>query len=102
VRVGADEVRRIARLARLPLSEAEAARLTAELNDILDHVDALRELDVAHVDAVGGGTELVARPTPDRPGADALVRGLDAMAAGWTAGFFTVPRLASHDDAADA
>jgi aspartyl-tRNA(Asn)/glutamyl-tRNA(Gln) amidotransferase subunit C len=102
VRVGVDEVRRIARLARLPLSETEAAKLTAELSDILDHVDALGESDVDHVDAIGGISEHVARPAPDRPGADALAHGLDAVAAGWTAEFFTVPRLASHDDAADA
>ena len=53
-----DTVRKVAHLARLELSEEEAARLAGELGRILDHVDRLLELDVSGVDpllhATGG------------------------------------------------
>jgi aspartyl-tRNA(Asn)/glutamyl-tRNA(Gln) amidotransferase subunit C len=43
------DVRYIADLARLELTEAEVARFQAELDDILGYVDQLRELDVEGV-----------------------------------------------------
>ena len=44
-----DEVRRIAALARLRLSEEEESRLAGELSAILDYVRQLEELDVSGV-----------------------------------------------------
>ena len=43
-------VRRIARLARIAVSDDEARRLTSELSAILDWVDELNEVDVAGVE----------------------------------------------------
>lgn len=45
-----DEVRRIARLARLRLSPEEEAAFTGQLSAILDHVAQLAELDVSGVE----------------------------------------------------
>lgn len=45
--IGIDEVRKVARLARLELSEQELAGLAGELSALLDHVDAIRQLDVS-------------------------------------------------------
>lgn len=42
-------VRRIARLARIAITEEEAARLETELSGILDWVAQLDELDTSHV-----------------------------------------------------
>lgn len=42
--LSADQVRHIAALARLELSDAEVARLTGELGAILGYVDQLREV----------------------------------------------------------
>lgn len=44
-RLSADEVRHVARLARLGLSEDEVEQLRAELSALLEHVDAVRALD---------------------------------------------------------
>lgn len=43
-------VRRIARLARIAVSDGEAARLEGELNSILDWVEQLGELDTDGVE----------------------------------------------------
>ncbi len=46
-RLSSEEVREIAQLARLSLGEHEIARMTQDLDAILGHVDALKELDTA-------------------------------------------------------
>ena len=46
-RIRKEEVREIAVLARLALSEDEIARMTQDLDAILTYVDALRELDTS-------------------------------------------------------
>ena len=46
-RITADEVRELALLARLRLSEQEVAAMTDNLGAILEYVDALRALDTA-------------------------------------------------------
>ena len=46
-RIRPEEVREIAQLARLALTEGEIARMTRDLDAILGHIDALRELDTS-------------------------------------------------------
>lgn len=48
--VSADEVRYVARLARLGLSDEEVERLSVQLSAILDHVEAVCRLEVAGVE----------------------------------------------------
>ncbi|MGO8875655.1 MAG: Asp-tRNA(Asn)/Glu-tRNA(Gln) amidotransferase subunit GatC [Acidimicrobiales bacterium] len=48
-RISLDEVRHVARLARLELSEDEITTLQGELSALLDHVDRVRRLDTADV-----------------------------------------------------
>lgn len=56
--ISADDVRHIARLARLDLSEQEVERFEAELSKILDYVAQLEEVE----------TEAAAEPeAPDSP-----------------------------------
>ncbi|MBI5511249.1 MAG: Asp-tRNA(Asn)/Glu-tRNA(Gln) amidotransferase subunit GatC [Deltaproteobacteria bacterium] len=66
------EVLRIAALARLVLSDAEAEAMTPELAEILAHVAKLEEVDVTGVEAtahaVGFATPL--RDDVSRPGLD--------------------------------
>ena len=45
-----DEVEHVARLVRLRFGANELARLTGELNEILEHFEKLREVDVAGVE----------------------------------------------------
>ena len=44
-----DDVRKVAALARLELSEVEVDRMTLELGGILDHITALSELNTDHI-----------------------------------------------------
>ena len=90
-----DDVRHVARLARLRLEPAEAERMTAELAKILDHIDKIGELDfaavepTAHVLAV---TDVVRSDKP-RPGLsrDDALRNAPAV----SADCFRVPRMQS-------
>ena len=64
-----DEVRHVARLARLELSEAEVDRMAVELAGVLEHISTIDELDLdgvaptSHVVAV----ENALRPDEPRP-----------------------------------
>lgn len=45
-----DEVKHIAQLARLELSEADVSKFQVELSRILDYVEQLRELDTTDIE----------------------------------------------------
>jgi len=49
-RVAADDVRRVAELANLELTEVESLRMQRDLNAILDYVAQLNELDTSAVE----------------------------------------------------
>jgi aspartyl-tRNA(Asn)/glutamyl-tRNA(Gln) amidotransferase subunit C len=97
VAVTIDDVRHIASLARLGLSEQRAAAIVRELNTILAHVDELAKVDTAGVEeAIGVGAEgLPVRKDAGPP--FPLARSLDAFAPSVRDGFFLVPRLATHE-----
>ena len=52
-----DDVRKVAKLARLELADADLARLQPQLSAILDYVDQLQQLNTA-------GIEPLAHPLP--------------------------------------
>jgi aspartyl-tRNA(Asn)/glutamyl-tRNA(Gln) amidotransferase subunit C len=88
-----EAVRRIATLARIRVSDAEAEALVGELGNILAWVEQLGEVDVTGVEPMTG---VVARHLPRR--ADEVTDGgmrdrvlLNAPEA--TLGFFTVPKV---------
>jgi aspartyl-tRNA(Asn)/glutamyl-tRNA(Gln) amidotransferase subunit C len=65
-----DDVRHVAKLARLHLERDEAARMTAELAKILEHIDKLGELgDMADVEPTAHVLDVtnVMRPDKERP-----------------------------------
>lgn len=90
--VSRGEVDRIARLARLRLDPAEAARITGELNTILAHMAELAPLDVTGVEAEGVAEGPAPYRDPDA-GPDPLQAPLERIAPDWREGFFVVPRL---------
>jgi aspartyl-tRNA(Asn)/glutamyl-tRNA(Gln) amidotransferase subunit C len=47
--IGEDDVRHVAKLARLRLEKADVERMTGELAKILSHIDKMSELDTADV-----------------------------------------------------
>ena len=97
--VSIDDVRHIASLARLGLTDERAAQLLHELNTILGHMDALSKVNTDGVpEAVGSG----ARGLPLREDGGLpipLARSIDAFAPAVRDGFFIVPRLSTHESA---
>ena len=92
-----DDVRHIASLARLGLTETRAAAVVNELNTILAHMDELAKVDTVGVqEAIGVGAEgLPVRKDLGPP--FPLARSLDAFAPSMRDGFFLVPRLSTHE-----
>ena len=86
-------VRRVARLARIAVTDEEARRLRGELNGILDWVEQLREVDVEGVEPM---TSVVGMPMKKR--ADLVTEGGDprrvlANAPMIENDFFLVPKV---------
>jgi aspartyl-tRNA(Asn)/glutamyl-tRNA(Gln) amidotransferase subunit C len=100
VAVTIEDVRHIAALARLGLSDERAQSLVRELNTILQHMDVLSRVDterVPEVEGVGAAARALRRDAgPSIP----LGRAREEIAPQMKDGFFLVPRLATHDDAA--
>ncbi len=59
-------VRRIARLARIQVSDEDAMRLQGELGAILGWVEQLGEVDVAGVEPLTGAAQMALRLRDDR------------------------------------
>jgi len=93
-----EDVRHIAALARLSVTDERAQALVAELNTILAHMDVLSSVETAGVETperVDRGAPLRADAGPPIP----LARPRDAFAPRMADGFFLVPRLSTHEDA---
>jgi aspartyl-tRNA(Asn)/glutamyl-tRNA(Gln) amidotransferase subunit C len=94
--ISEEQIRRVAELANLALSEEEIARMAKDLSGILTHVDKLNELDTSNVepmaqvvfDAEATATLREDREKPCLSNHDALA---NAPIAG--AGYFKVPKV---------
>ena len=91
--IGEDDVRYVAKLARLRLEPDEVARMAGELAKTLAHIDKMSELDMADVPPTAHVLDVVNVTRPDKPGtslsrADAL-RNAPAV----TDDCFRVPRM---------
>ena len=95
---------RIARLARLRFADEDLARITADLNHILELVESLAGLEGGEGRDGGGGGHIATSGAPTvagcsstrDAGADApdhLARDLSDVAPDWRDGFFVVPPL---------
>jgi aspartyl-tRNA(Asn)/glutamyl-tRNA(Gln) amidotransferase subunit C len=93
------DVRHIAALARLGVSEGRIPSLVAELNGILEHMDTLAKVKtrgVVAVNAIGAP----AQPLREDGGAPyPLERPPESFAPAMRDGFFVVPKLSTHEAA---
>lgn len=94
--LSADQVRAVARLARLDLSEDRVQQLRAELGAVLAYMDRLREVDVSGVEPMTHPNDAMAaldddreRETPETLGTDAFM----AIAPDTTPPFLNVPKV---------
>ena len=96
-----DDVRHIAALARLGLTDERAASLVGELNTILGHMDVLSKVDTKRIEPVVGVGAAAAPLRRDEGPAIPLERDIPSFAPKTRDGFFLVPRLSTHEDAGD-
>lgn len=92
------DIRYVAKLARLALTEEEVARFSAQLGDLLGHVNVLSELDTASVPATAQVVESrnVARDDVPAPCLDReTVLGMAPQRQGL---FFRVPRIIAQEE----
>lgn len=78
----------MARLARLELSDDEAETMASELSKVLDHVEAIRQLDLEGVEPTAHVIDLVNAlradvPVPSLPREVALASAPEPTAAGF-------------------
>lgn len=96
------DVRHMAALARLGISDERAHKLVAELNAILDHMDVLSRVDTEGVEPAAGigaaGTPLRSDEGPPTP----LAHSVAGIAPRMQDGFFLVPRLSTHESAEES
>lgn len=72
--ISTDEVRRLARLAQLSLSEDEVAGYQQEFEQILEYVKQLQAVDVGDRQPTGQVSGLEGRERPDEPRSDDVSR----------------------------
>lgn len=89
--VDREEVLRIARLARLRLDDEELARMTDDLNSILEHVDALGALEDDEVADDSRWAERRSTRLAEETGADPERLDPSRTAPAFQDGFFVVP-----------
>ena len=93
-----DDVRHIASLARLGVSDDRARALMGELNTILEHMSVLSRVETAGVDPLTAiGVENAPLRADSGPPVS-LERPIGAFAPSERDGFFLVPRLSTHED----
>jgi aspartyl-tRNA(Asn)/glutamyl-tRNA(Gln) amidotransferase subunit C len=88
-----DEVRHVALLARLELSDAEEELMTGQINGILEYVDKLNELDTRDVEPMTHAIELQNVFRPDRVDPSLDRKDSLANAPGTDGVNFVVPRV---------
>ena len=95
--ISLEDVRHIAALARLGISEERARSVAIELSSILEHMEVLSRVDLGDADGtaiVQAGMTLRQDIGPPIP----LLRPPGDFAPASRDGFFLVPRLATHED----
>lgn len=93
--VSLDDVRHVAALARLDLTDEQARAFAGELNGILEHMAVLQDVDTSGVPEHSASRE--AMPLRDDHGPPIKLADPPAsFAPQMRDGFFIVPRLATH------
>lgn len=93
VTLTADEVRKVARLARLKLTDQEIDTYTRQLGQILQYVDRLSEVDTTGVEPMAHAIEMQNVFRPDRPTPSLPVEAALANAPRSDGRYFLVPAI---------
>ena len=91
--VSADDVRKVARLARLAVDEKAIPALTDELNNILSMVEQLQAVDVEGVEPMTAVTPMSLKQREDVVTDGDIVEDVLVNAPEAAEGFFVVPKV---------
>ncbi len=91
--VDIDIVKRVARLARIAVTEEEAGRMTGELNTILGFVEQLGEVDVSGVEPMTSVIPMEMKKREDRVTDGGKAADIVANAPATEDNFFLVPKV---------
>lgn len=97
--VSREDVKHVAALARLSMTEERAEQFTAQLNTILGHMDVLSRIDTEKMEPVVGIGAERAPLQEDKGPSVKLERPIAEIAPSVRDGFFLVPRLSTHEAA---
>lgn len=86
-------VKRVAKLARIRVTDAEAAHLEGELNAILGFVEQLDEVDIEGVEPMTSVTEMTMKKRDDQVTDGGKTADIVANAPASEDGFFLVPKV---------
>ena len=91
--LNSEEVRRIARLARLEISSEESDRTREQLNGILAFIEQLQAVDTAGVAPMAHAIDVVQRLREDRVSEPDRREAFQAIAPETEAGLYLVPKV---------
>ena len=96
MKITEEEVRYVAELANLKLSDSEVQKFQADLDEILVHIDRLNDIDTSQVEPMSqvlydAEETATLRPDRERPGLGTQLALANAPLAG--AGYFKVPEV---------
>lgn len=86
-------VKRVASLARIRVSDQEAAHLEGELNAILGFVEQLGEVDIEGVEPMTSVADMAMKKRQDQVTAGDIAAHVTANAPATEDGFFLVPKV---------
>ncbi|MFH1569375.1 MAG: Asp-tRNA(Asn)/Glu-tRNA(Gln) amidotransferase subunit GatC [Gemmatimonadota bacterium] len=88
-----DDVKRVARLARLEFTAEEEQRLIGELNRILQYMESLRGVDTGQVEPTSHVVPMASPFRPDEAEAFGALEELLSQGPDMKEGYFRVPRI---------
>ncbi len=96
-RLTLDEVRHVAKLARLRLTDDQLEQYRGQLSKILDHIAKLNELDVEGVEPMAHPGDVTNRLDDDEVGASLDVEQVLTLAPATETHFLAVPKVLTDE-----
>ncbi len=91
--ISLEQTRKIARLARLALTDAELAKAQLELSAVIGYVERLRELDLEGVEPLAGVSGAISEGELDEPGQMLPIEALASMGPAMQGRFLAIPKV---------
>lgn len=88
-----EQVRHVARLSRLHLTNEEVRQFTVQLSKVLEYIGKLNELNVEEIEPMAHAMDLTNVLGPDEPKPGLIVDDVLANAPQHTSPFFKVPKV---------